>query len=248
MRAAPTTARGKHVAILGLGPSVNAYLEFTKRLGGRSKFCDEVWAINALGDVFDCDLIVHMDDVRVQEIRAAAKPEGNIAAMLPWLKRARVPVLTSLAQHPEYPALVEFPLVEVLNEVPCAYFNSTAAYAVAYAVHVGVRKMTLFGMDFTYPDAHDAEKGRACVEYWLGIAAERGIELAMPQISTLMDARSPVAERFYGYDCVELDIRRGADGRIAVGMKNRESLPSAAEIEARYDHSVHPNAMVAEAA
>jgi len=63
-----------HVAILALGPSVTQYLEITKRLGGRAKFCDEVWTINALGDVFACDKIFHMDDVRVQEIRAQADP------------------------------------------------------------------------------------------------------------------------------------------------------------------------------
>jgi hypothetical protein len=57
----------------------------------------------------------------------------------------------------------------VLNH-PDAYFNSTAAYAVAYAIHMGVKKISVFGMDFTYPNAHDAEKGRACVEFWLGIA------------------------------------------------------------------------------
>jgi hypothetical protein len=71
-----------HIAILGLGPSVRQYLELTKRAGGRSAFCTETWGINALGDVFACDRIFHMDDVRIQEIRAAAKPDSNIARML----------------------------------------------------------------------------------------------------------------------------------------------------------------------
>jgi len=235
-------AAGKHVAILGLGPSINAFLEFTKRLGGREKFCDEVWTINALGNVFERDLVFHMDDVRIQEIRAAANPDSNIAALLPWLKRSPVPVITS-RPHPDYPSLVPFPLEEVVNAHPCAYFNSTAAYAVAYAVHAGVRKMTLFGIDFTYPDAHSAEKGRACVEFWLGIATAKGIELSMPRISTLMDACAPQAERFYGYDTLELAFER-QDGWIAVGMTERAELPTAEEIEARYDHTAHPNRLV----
>ena len=242
--AALAEATRKHIAILGLGPSINTYLEITKRLGSRHRFCDEVWAINALGNVFDCDLVFHMDDVRIQEIRGKARPDSNIAAMLPWLKASRVPVMTSRA-HPEYPALVEFPLADVLNAHPCGYFNSTAAYAIAYAIHVNAWKVTVFGNDFTYPNAHDAEKGRACVEFWLGIAHAKGIELSMPKTTSLMDALSTQAERFYGYDCVDLDIRRD-DGRIVVDFKERDALPTADEIEARYDHSVHPNPLVSE--
>lgn len=240
----PAPATGKHVAILGLGPSVNQFLEITKRLGGRSAFCDEVWGINALGDVFICDLLFHMDDVRVQEARAAAKPGSNIARMVSWLRNYRGRVITSRA-HPGYPALEEFPLEAVLNDVPTAYFNSTAAYAIAYAVHRQVRKVTVFGNDFTYPDVHDAEKGRACVEFWLGIATSRGIEISLPKTTSLMDAMYPPAQRFYGYDCVELDIQR-VDGRITVGFEER-GVPDVEEVEKRYDHSRHPNPYVEEA-
>ena len=134
----------------GPHPSVRQYLEIVKRVGGRSAFCDEVWAINALGDVFACDMVFHMDDVRVQQIRADARPESNIAMMLKWLRTTKTPVMTSRT-HPDYPALIGFPLQEVMREFPNGYFNSTAAYAVAYAIHKGATKISCFGMDFTYP-------------------------------------------------------------------------------------------------
>lgn len=226
----------KHVAILGLGPSLDQYLEITKRLGGRSRFCDETWAINALGNVFDCDLVFHMDDVRIQEIRAEAAPASNIAAMLHWIKTSRVPVVTSRA-HPDYPALVEFPLEDVLNHLGHDYFNSTAAYAVAFAIHAGATKISLFGMDYTYPNAHDAEKGRACVEFWLGQAHARGIQLNLPKSTTLMDSMYPRAARLYGYDCVDVAFQSQADGTVKLAFTERETLPSAAEIEKNYDHS-----------
>jgi SAM-dependent methyltransferase len=231
-----------HVAILGLGPSVRQFLELTKRFGGRRAFCDEVWGINALGDVFACDRVFHMDDVRVQDIRAAAKPDSNIAQMLKWLKTTKLPVVTSRA-HPDYPSLEEFPLAEVLTEFPYGYFNSTAAYAIAYALYVGATKITCFGMDFTYPDAHDAEKGRACVEFWLGMAAARGVELAMPKTTSLMDAMNPQELRFYGYDTLELEFKREA-GAITVSRTERTTLPTAEEIENNYCHQRHPNALV----
>lgn len=231
-----------HVAIVGLGPSSAQYVDIVKRLGGRHQLCEETWCINALGDVLACDRIFHMDDVRVQEIRAAAAPDSNIAAMLKWLKTHPGPIVTS-RKHPDYPGLVEFPLEDVVNDCPNGYFNSTAAYAVAYAVFIGVKKISLWGCDFTYPNAHDAEKGRACVEFWLGIAAERGIQLTVPKSTTLLDACNTQAERFYGFDCVDLDIKREGD-RIVIGFADKAEMPSAEEIEHAYDHSRSPNALV----
>jgi len=231
-----------HVSIVGLGPSSAVYVDICKRLGDRRKFSDQTWVINAFGAVLAHDLVFHMDDVRVQAIRAEAEPDSNIAAMLGWLKSHPGPVVTSRA-HPDFPTLIEFPLEAVVNDFPQCYFNSTAAYAVAYAIHKGATKLSLFGIDFTYPDAHDAEKGRACVEFWLGIAAARGIKLAMPKATSLMDALYPQAQRFYGYDCVDLAFTREND-RIVVGMTEKEALPSAAEIEAAYDHTGHPNGLM----
>lgn len=97
-------------------------------------------------------------------------------------------------------------------------------------------------MDFTYPNANDAEKGRACVEFWLGIAAARGIELAVPRTTTLLDALAPQGERFYGYDCVDLAFTNQG-GQVNVSMTPK-AVPDAAEVEDRYDHSRHPNAIV----
>lgn len=239
--------QGKHVAIIGLGPSANQFLELAKRAGGRRAVCDEVWGINGIGDVYAVDRVFHMDDVRIQEIRAKARPESNIARMLEWMRSSKVSIVTSRA-HPDYPALEEFPLEAVVNDLGFAYFNSTAAYAVAYAIHMGVAKLSCYGMDFTYPNAHDAEKGRACVEFWLGIAAGRGIRLAMPRVTSLMDACYPVLnDRLYGYDTLTVTMQKGTDGNVLFGFEYRDKLPSAEEIEARYDHSRHPSPLVAEA-
>lgn len=227
---------GRHIVIIGLGPSADQYLDIVKRQGGRSKFCDEVWTINALGDVFACDLVFHMDDVRIQEIRAKAAPASNIAAMLKWIKKSPVPVVTSRA-HPDYPALVEYPLEDVLNRFGHEYFNSTAAYAVAFAIHTGATQISLFGMDFTYPKAHDAEKGRGCVEFWCGQAQARGIKVNLPKSTTLLDACHTRAERLYGYDAVDVEFSMQENGTVKLAFNERASLPTAAQIEANYDHS-----------
>lgn len=237
------SAAPNHVVILGLGPSLESYVDLVKRIGARRAFADEVWGINAVADVIQCDRVFHMDDVRIQERRAVAAPDSNIAAMLTWLKAHPGPVYTSRA-HPDYPGLVEYPLQDVINSCGFAYFNSTAAYAVAYAVHIGVRKIGCFGFDFTYKDSHKAEKGRACVEFHLGIAKARGIEIGFPSVTTLMDANAPIEERVYGYDTLDLEMDGGGDLPVTVTFKEKVAIPTAEEIEARYDHSKHPNRLV----
>lgn len=233
----------RHVAILGLGPSLESYVDVVKRMGARRAFADEVWALNAAADVIQCDRVFHMDDVRVQEIRAAAAPASNIAAMLTWLKTHPGPIYTSVA-HPAYPGTVAFPLEAVMNALNApGYFNSTAAYAVAFAIAIGVERITLFGFDFTYPNAHQAEQGRGCVEFYLGMAKARGIEIGLPDSTSLMDGCLTRDARFYGYDGMTIASAYDADGAVALTFTARD-LPTAAEVEARYDHSRHPNPLV----
>src|SRR6185312_12637833 len=101
---------------------------------GRHVVAGEVWGINAVASVLRCDRAFHMDDVRIQEVRAKANPDGPIRQMLEWLKTAPGPIYTSRA-HPDYPGLVDFPLEAVLNATGgFPYFNSTPAYAIALAI------------------------------------------------------------------------------------------------------------------
>ena len=216
-------------------------------MGGASAYCDEVWGINAIGDVLRCDRIFHMDDMLVQERRAEANPSGNIAAMVRWLKSHPGPIYTSVVRD-GYPGLVAFPLQDVLNRKHdnnggAPYFNSTAAYAIAYAVHIGVKRLSLFGLDYTLPNAHHAEKGRACCEFWLGIAAARGMEITIPEQSSLLDACEKAEHRLYGYDCVDVSVADQPDGTVAISFADK-AAPDAAEIEARYDHRQHPNPLM----
>ena len=228
-----------HVVILGLGPSAEQYMDLCKRLGGRRKFADQVWAINSLGDVVQCDLVFHMDDIRVQELRAAAAPQSNIAVMVDWLKTSPVPVITSRA-HPAYPALREFPLEDVINALGYAYFNGTAAYAVAYAIFQGATKISLFGCDFSYANSHHAEKGRGCMEFWLGFAAARGIELGFADRTSLLDTIEDPADpgelNVYGYDFDRVLVDE-VGGAARIRFEPKATPPTAADIEARYDHS-----------
>lgn len=231
------------VAIVALGPSYLDYIRISEASGNRKKLFDEVWAINSLGSVIQSDRVFHMDDVRIQEIRAEA---GNtkISAMLDWLKVYRGPVYTSRG-HPDYPGLVEYPLEDVLNTIRKPYMNSTVSAAIALFVHEAAERakadsgedevLTCFGMDFTYPNMMAAEKGRACCEYWLGFAAARGIKVQTPSSSSLLDTCEP--SQIYGYDTLDITMKT-ENGRISLGFTPKDSLPTAEQIETAYNHAI----------
>jgi hypothetical protein len=218
------------VALVALGHSCTNYLELAFGAGGRKRIWDETWGVNAAGGVIQCDRIFHMDDVKVQEARAEAGNE-KIKHLLAWMKEHPGPIMTSKA-YPDYPGLVEYPLEEVVNHLGSTYFNNTVPYAIAYAAHTGVKELHLYGVDYTYPNIMDAERGRACAEYWVRAAQERGCEVSVAQNSTLMDAFQGAP---YGYDAE--DVRwEAVDGKFKMIRTPKEKLPTAKEMEARYDH------------
>lgn len=218
------------VAIIAMGGSYSQYTDAARLAGGAKALYDETWVINSLGGVLAHDRVFHMDDVAVQERRAEA---GNkhIAAMLEWLKEHPGPVYTSIVRD-GYPGLVPFPLGDVLKSVGDVrpYFNNTTAYAIAFAIHMGVKEMALYGMDYTYANRGHAEEGRACVEYWVGQAVARGMKVRVASRSTLLDTCRDNSERLYGYDGADVAI--GPD--YAVTFTERD-LPTAQQIEARYN-------------
>lgn len=222
-----------------MGHSKNTFLMNAAVAGGSHVLYDEVWAINTMGGVIQHDLLFHMDDCRIQEARAAANPEHQVAKMVEWLK-THPGFITSRA-YPEYPGAIEFPLQEVLDAYHCTYLNNTVVYAFVYAMFIGVEHVTLFGADYSYPgNAHKAEEGRGCLEFWIGSAITRGMSVEVAEGSTLLDISKPASQRFYGYDMVDIELQRNEQtGQLKIKMTDRapEDIPSAADMETRYNHT-----------
>ena len=98
------------------------------------------------------------------------------------------------------PALVEYPLEEVIKDQRCAYMNTTVSYALAFAAWNKVGEVDLFGMDFSYKNnLHFAEAGRACLEFWICKMIAIGIKVGVSPRSSLLDQNVPIEERLYGY-------------------------------------------------
>jgi hypothetical protein len=172
-RTAPKPCRS--VAILGSGPSLEEYVRISSSARRPRRVLRRGVGHQRVGDVIACDRVFHMDDVRIQEIRAAAKPRATSPRMLGWIKR--IPGRSTPAAR-----------IRTIRAWSHSRSRRCSTARQPTSTHGGLcgglrdpprrEEALLFGIDFTYPNAHDAEKGRACVEFWLGIAAARGIKLA----------------------------------------------------------------------
>lgn len=224
------------VALVALGPTAAGYVELSQKFGSRHKMFDQTWVVNKFAGLFEADLIFHMDDFRLQERRAEA---GNhvIGEMLKEMKATKTPIITSRC-YEDYPSAEAYPLQEVVNTFGFPYFNGTVSYAIAYAALKGVTELSCFGCDFAWANTpQKVERGRACCEYWIGRAMERGMRVRVLEYSNLLDGGKP---QLYGYDSQTVTIRQGASGDLVLSFEDKP-LPTAEEIERRYDHTDFSN-------
>jgi len=211
----------KSVAIVAMGASCANFVSNSVALGTSRRVADEIWGINSVGGTIKCDRMFVMDDLEhILKPLADATPGCMTAGMFTWLKDFAGPVYTSTV-YPGFDNLVEYPLEDVINTICLPYLNSSVAYAFAYAIHIGVKQVGLYGCDFSYPDRHIAERGRACVEFLIGLAGSRGISIIVASESTLLDANEPITSRVYGYhEPFEIErVEEEADGEMISRLK-----------------------------
>ena len=200
-----TSRPQRSLAIIGLGMSNRDYLLDAADWRTGRKF-DAVWTLNRGGTIFRADCVFRMDDYHLME----AKGEGEqyINKELVDLASGGTKVFTS-AVYPECSTWDYFPLSEFLTRfktVDHSYVNSSVPYMIGHAIICGYTELHVYGMDYNYAPIDlagkgvaptFAEDGRACTEYWLGVAESSGVKVLLPRTSTLMGACRP--EHMYGY-------------------------------------------------
>ena len=188
---------GKTVAIVAMGLSHREFILAKTH----SQPIDEVWAINAMSGVVFHDRVFMMDPAsRFLDTEDAGTQTG---IMRDVLKKHPGPIYTCELDS-RCPGLVEYPLEEVVNSLGTWYLNNTVAFAIAFAIAAKVEKLYLYGIDFSYKgNVHFAEAGRACCEFLLSKAIEKGISVGVAESSSLLDNTTPIQEKLYGYHRLE---------------------------------------------
>jgi hypothetical protein len=180
------------IAIVGLGGSYADYI--SARIA--SQDFDEVWGINCIGAILHVDRTFMMDPVsRFIDTENAGSQTGVARE---FLAKNAAPIYSCI-EHKNYPSIELYPLEKVVKDTGICYFNNTVAYAIAYAVWKKVKKICLYGIDFTYKNVNMAESGRACVEFWCATAIAKGIKIEVAHRSGLLDTNVPDNEKLYGY-------------------------------------------------
>ena len=190
--------RGQHIAIVGSGPS------------GRVDLSDIGVPIWAVGTAWiqhrTAALSIMMDDIKGpgwDEIRSIGRDNQRVDLTRddwePVWHDCPVPILTCVT-YPDFPQLVEFPIQAAVERFKRIYFTESVSYALAWAIMIGVSKITFIGCD--YDGVRPAE--RAGCEYWIGRAEAAGIEIDVCAGSTLLrtgpiDGKNRHIPGFYGY-------------------------------------------------
>ncbi len=185
----------KKVALVGMGPSIMDYIGDTMTQEFSPDFADEIWCINMATCAFHADMVIWMDDLYQQE---TFKPN-----LMSFLRRRGTPVLTSKSYPDIIPNSYDYPIDEVgrlsLKLFGKPYLTNGVAQAIAYGSVIGVKEMTLYGCDFTYPNREYAESGRACVEAWIAaMVAVDTMEIRLSKRTSLFDAVDD--KGIYGYE------------------------------------------------
>lgn len=207
---------GKKIAIVAMGKSHSQFVLAKTH----SHPIDEVWAINAMAGVVYHDRVFMMDPAsRFLDSEDAGTQTGIMRSVL---KSHPGPIYTCELDD-RCPGLVEFPLDEVMNACGSGYFNNTVAYAIGYGIAAKVEEMHLYGIDFSYKNVvHFAEAGRACCEFLLAKAMERGIKVGIAHESSLLDSNEPVQSKLYGYHRLKEPLVVGLENGKFVTKKYSE--------------------------
>lgn len=199
----PLMTRPKSIAIVALGLSSPMFLQEQMSNKGFSSPFDEVWAINRGIRGYPCDKAFIMDDLRwLYEVKNRAYSK--------FVKKSTVPIITSTA-YVEYPAAVPYPLQDVLEFIEDDIFtHNTVSYALAYAMTIGCKNISIYGADFSYPNGSTAEVGGQAVAFLLGMCAKLEILHRIPGASTLLYANTVkpqpgggLCRPHYGYHRIE---------------------------------------------
>tara|TARA_R110002051_G_scaffold105148_1_gene177980 strand:- start:42 stop:776 length:735 start_codon:yes stop_codon:yes gene_type:complete len=185
---------GKNIAIVAMGQS---QIDFHLSQIHSVEF-DEIWAINAMiGVLPNIDRAFILDPMsRFFDTEDAGTMTSMMRKNLP---KCDFPIYTCELDE-RVPSAIEYPIESIVDSLGCAYFNNTVPYVIAFALWNKVKKICIFGVDYTYKsNMHFAEAGRSCVEFWLSKCIDAGIQIEIAPRSTLLDTDVGLEEKLYGY-------------------------------------------------
>ena len=192
----------RNIAILGLSPSTHDQVPWDW----------EVWGLPWDSDYPRINRFFEMHDRSLLEQPEAGRPDDY------WDHLSHLAPVYMQKHHDDIPGSIAFPLADIEKTVfqgfPRAewdaqtdWYNSSPAYMLALAIHRDVDTIGLWGVDIL--DDSEFAYERPCLEYLIGLAVGKGIDVVLPEGPTALGkfrgegiklgTMSPVYRKRYGY-------------------------------------------------
>ncbi len=146
----------------------------------------ETWGVNDLCSRRDVKLVFSMDDLEIQT--SVVKSVKKI--ITEYTNRTKVPFV-GLKKYDYLPESIVFPLEEMHTD----YFSCSISFMIAYAIYKGATQIDLYGCTLWGGSEYAHQKPN--VEYWIGYAQGKGIEVNIHGASNLLKSHNNM---IYGYD------------------------------------------------
>lgn len=155
---------------------------------------EEVWGVT---DVYKSRYVDRTFDIHCKDFINKSNPRFK-----EHMEIRNIPNYT--LEHMEIRNNIRFPIEQVMLEFGYKFFLNSICYMIAYAIMQKPKRIQLYGVDMRDHFEYIAEKG--CMEFWLGVAFGRGIEVATNPFSTVLN--SPVGNRtmMYAYETIDFQI------------------------------------------
>lgn len=224
----PLLTRPEKIAIVALGASSRSFIHQAMTNQAFLNSFDEVWTVNRGFRAFQHDKVFVMDDLRWVE-----QHNSNYAE---FLKKHDRPVITTTV-YPEFPNAVAYPYQEVMETIEDDIFNvNTISYMTAYAIHIRVKEVSIYGADFCYPNGNFAESGGQAVAYLCGMMRQYGMIHRLPGDTTLLYANKVkqyapgvMGREPYGYHRIKQMEKKAAEEK-AMKEARRAAVTVPAEV------------------
>ena len=122
-----------------------------------------------------------------------------------WSTERDMPVYMD-KHYPEYPDSVSYPKIEVEALTSHGgYHASSFDWMLALGILEGFERIDLYGIDLrSWQLTGEPVSARACLEYWIGVAEGRGIEVEIygrSDVLKIVHIAKYVSDLQYGFDC-----------------------------------------------
>lgn len=194
MSETPARGTGRKIAIVGGAP--------TRRLAPYDDESWDIWAFSSLR--LNTPRVTRWfemhapGDLATQLTRSTAQRRSYVEYVR-FLKNLSCP-LVAQRRWPQLPHSVEYPLKAALRTFGRC-FSSTVSYMIALALLEGCDVIGVWGVHLTAGTVYARQ--RPGVEYLLGVARQRGVDVYLPPGCPLHvpeNPRLPHADVLYGYD------------------------------------------------